>query len=304
MTTQNASPTPAWDFDGVECYLGDAIAVLDRLAPNLAHMAVFSPPYWGVRNYDVDGQLGMERTPDEYVDNLVAVMRSLRRVLRHDATVWLNVGDSYAKQPLRGDSRYFAGLKAGDLCGIPWALAMALRADGWHLRNEIIWFKTKCLPSSAKDRLTVNHEDLFLLSKERKYYFDQHSIREPHAPSTLKRIEYGLKQRHRADAGIGMPPVDTEKMGSRFAHPLGRNKRTVWTLAPDSRGGHVAPYPRKLIEPAILAGCPEGGTVIDPFFGSGTTGVVARAHGRRCIGIELSDEYADMARTRLETETS
>ncbi len=260
-----------------------------------------SPPYWGLRDYGVDGQLGGERSPDDYVAKLVDVMRGVRRVLRDDGTVWLNLGDSYAKRAHRDpNSAYFAGLKPGDVCGIPWAVAMALRADGWHLRNDIIWHKEKVMPASVKDRLTVCHEYIFLLAKQRHYAYDVDAIREPHAESTLKRIEYGLKHRHSATAGVAIPPVDTKKMGTRFAHPLGRNRRTVWRVSPTSyKGAHFAVYPPKLIEPCVLAGCPKGGVVLDPFFGSGTTGLVTREHGRCCIGIELSPEFAELARIRL-----
>lgn len=285
----------------MELYVGDAKTVLDRLPARIAHTCVTSPPYWGLRDYDIDGQLGGERSPDDYVANLVDVLRGVRRVLRDDGTVWLNLGDSYAKRAHRDpNSVYFTGLKPGDVCGIPWAVAMALRADGWHLRNDVIWHKEKVMPASVKDRLTVCHEYVFLLAKQRRYAYDVDAIREPHAESTLKRIKYGLKHRHSPDAGVAIPPVDTERMGTRFAHPLGRNRRTVWRVSPTSyKGAHFAVYPPKLIEPCVLAGCPEGGVVLDPFFGSGTTGLVAREHGRRCIGIELSPEFAELARARL-----
>src|SRR5262245_28554154 len=234
----------------------------------------------------IDSQLGLEPTPEEYVANMVAVFREVRRVLRSDGTVWLNLGDSYASgevgrvdapskapglavtQASRRERRIKqrTGLKPKDLVGIPWRVAFALQADGWYLRSDIIWSKPNPMPESVTDRPTKAHEYLFLLSKSARYYYDADAVREPHTDSTLNRIEYGLKHRHPADVGVGIPPVDTDRMGERFANPAGRNLRSVWTIATQPYpGAHFATFPAKLVEPCIKAGtsqkgvCPECG---------------------------------------------
>lgn len=281
-----------------EYRIGDCLEVLRSLPSGLVNTCVTSPPYWGLRDYGHQGQIGLEETPDEYVERMVEVFREVRRVLRDDGTLWLNLGDSYAgswgnqgRKQARGaqrpinkgmkttvdDGRYPSkksrtgaiprgtDLKQKDLVGIPWMVAFALRADGWYLRSDIIWQKPNAMPSSVKDRPTTAHEYVFLLSKSRRYYYDSESIRETDS---------------------GMPP-------------LGRNRRTVWTLPTvPYKGAHFATYPPALITPCILAGCPQGGTVLDPFFGSGTTGMVAESLGRGWLGIELNPDYETLIRER------
>lgn len=275
-----------------------------------------------------DHQLGMESTPEEFISNLVNVFREVKRVLRDDGTLWVNIGDSYAgangngyKQSIANENASTSGghynedfrkkmkrvdtkCKPKDLIGIPWMLAFALRADGWYLRQDIIWKKENCMPESVKDRCTKNHEYIFLLAKSQQYYFDNDSIREPLSKSSIERVEYGwdcdrpsTKNNSLGD-GEG---IHTDKMGSRFANPLGRNKRSVWTTTLQPfREAHFATYPEKLIEPCILAGCPEGGVVLDPFMGSGTTAVVALKNGRNYLGCELNPDYAEIAKKRIE----
>jgi DNA modification methylase len=279
----------------------------------------------------IDSQLGLEPTPEEYVAKIVAVFREVRRVLRDDGTLWLNLGDSYAAQrsgsvmpaeTLAGGqngwmpdgtrtnrdrhdgyspSRNAAaiGLKHKDLVGIPWRVAFAIQADGWYLRSEIIWAKRNCMPESVTDRPTKSHETLFLLAKSPTYFYDADAIREPHAEVSLARVK---KPFHTSQDVEGRAVNTTTGDGdmARFCHENGRNKRTVWTIATQPYPeAHFATYPEKLVEPCVLAGCPVGGTVLDPFTGSGTTGAVACRLGRNFVGIELNHEYAAMAERRI-----
>jgi DNA modification methylase len=284
-----------------------------------------------------DQQLGLERTPEDYVARMVEIFREVRRVLRDDGTLWLNLGDSYAhtQKGARGGSAkqrrnkgsHFneilkqplcAGLKPKDLVGIPWRVAFALQADGWYLRSDIIWHKPNPMPESVKDRPTKCHEYLFLLSKSSAYYYDAAAIAEPcvdgeyfhggydkpgilrrtaarngrHSGNKERRIADGLsRSRLNSHLGSGVPWEDTGK---------GRNRRTVWNIATKSfKGAHFATFPPKLIEPCILAGAPEGGTVLDCFSGAGTALLVAQQFGRHGIGIDLNREYVKMARQRL-----
>lgn len=294
-------------------YQGDALEILRQLPSGSVHTCVTSPPYWGLRDYGVEGQIGLEETPEEYVEKLVAVFREVRRVLRDDGTLWLNLGDSYTSggRATRAPDRKSGaremsvrpptpfGLKPKDLVGIPWRVAFALQADGWYLRSDIIWAKPNALPESVRDRPTKAHEYIFLLSKSPRYYYDADAIREPLAETTIKR---GSKGKYVGAARKGLkqqPSKNAHVMG----HPLGRNKRTVWTVSTKPfKGAHFAVFPPDLIEPCILAGSPPGGIVLDPFFGSGTTGVVAEKHGRQWIGIELNPDYIEIARGRLGME--
>ncbi len=260
-------------------YLGDAYRVLRELPSEICQTAVTSPPYWGLRDYGTDGQIGSEENLEDYIQNLVRVFSELRRILKKDGTLWLNLGDCYTsggrkwrapdkKNPARAMS-YRAptpeGLKPKDLVGVPWRVAFALQADGWYLRSEIIWHKPNPHPESVKDRPTRAHETIFLLSKSERYYYDYEAIMEP---------------------GVN---------GER------RNKRSVWTVQTEPvKEAHFATFPTKLIEPCILAGSRPGDYVIDPFFGSGTTGIVAALNYRYFIGIELKPEYLEIARRRLE----
>tara|TARA_R100000951_G_scaffold88040_1_gene76042 strand:- start:38 stop:1021 length:984 start_codon:yes stop_codon:yes gene_type:complete len=309
---------------------GDCRETLKELPEKCINTCITSPPYWGLRDYGTgewiggdpncphmrttkiskdtstghkamfeqgnvvgdaiyknecpkcgavrkDSQLGLEETPEEFVENLVKVFREVKRVLRDDGTVWLNLGDSYSSggrstttnQSLRGDKDYGVtrpkpskGIKPKDLIGIPWRVALALQADGWYLRQDIIWHKPNPMPESVQDRCTKSHEYIFLLSKNEKYYFDNEAIKED---------------------------AESEK----------KNKRSVWTVSTKPfKGAHFATFPPDLIEPCILAGCPKDGVVLDPFMGSGTTGMVAQELGRKWIGCELNSEYINLQKTR------
>jgi DNA modification methylase len=382
-----------------EIRVGDCRALLRELPDESVNCVVTSPPYWGLRDYGVDGQIGLEETPEEYVAKMVEVFREVRRVLRSDGVAWLNLGDSYAtgagsagdspgggpqgawwagdpnrirddKRGYRGDRLAngrgdspailrkktralrdgshcgkhtamaangpmsqpnrmpIAGLKPKDMVGIPWRVAFALQADGWWLRADVIWAKANPMPESVQDRPTKAHEYLFLLTKSEHYAYDAAAIRErqtaPEAstPDDLARAfnrrrsatidprqeaigssrkrsgnktrqyraDYGGPQRRATNQGFGIPWEDTDGL---------RNKRSVWTIATEPYGGgHFATFPKKLVEPCILAGCPAGGLVLDPFGGSGTVGEVAEALGRRWMLLELNPAYAELARAR------
>lgn len=300
----------------------DVLAGLRSIEAESVHCVVTSPPYWGLRDYGVAGQIGLERTPEEFIAKLVDVFREVRRVLRPDGTLWLNMGDSYANDGkwggstggkhaagLHGESgigrqKTFTGLKPKDLVGIPWMLAFALRADGWWLRSDIIWSKPNPMPESVTDRPTKAHEYLFLLTKSERYYYDAEAVREPHTDKVFIDGKYpegwGINKKE-----WQAPPKDGlaregYRMKNREYNPLGRNRRTVWSIPsqpyPDA---HFATFPEKLVEPCILAGCPEGGTVLDPFGGSGTTGAVAKRLNRRAMLVEINPEYCGMMLRRI-----
>lgn len=313
--------------------LGDALKQLQTLADESAYTCVTSPPYYNLRDYGTAGQIGAEDTPEEYIGKLVNVFREVRRVLRRDGTLWLNIGDSYATrsgpQPPRNTRNRCGhtaksipeGYKKKDMIGIPWMLAFALRADGWYLRQDIIWQKTNCMPESVRDRCTKSHEYIFLLSKSEKYYFDAEAISEPIAESSVKRCMQNLdgQRGSRRQPGKTNGPmkaalprfgwkkygdsgaVETRtKSGKVYVPAMRRNKRDVWTISTGGfKGAHFAVFPEKLVEPCILAGCPEGGTVLDPFTGSGTTGVVAKRLRRNFVGVEINAEYWGMAQERI-----
>lgn len=282
--------------DNFVIHCGDAVSVLESLPSESVDCCITSPPYYGLRDYGVDGQIGLEETPEQYIDRLVAVFREVRRVLRDDGTLWVNIGDSYAsdtkgsggtkiseslaqrKSP-EGAARSLArqggflhkikhGLKTKDLIGIPWMLAFALRADGWYLRSEIIWHKPNPMPESVKDRPTKAHEQIFLLSKSPKYYYDADAIREPFADERMGNPGGGGAY----SVGSGRNDSDELKTGEweRGKDLGGRNKRSVWTITPKPfKGAHFAVFPPKLPQTCMLAGCPEGGVVLDPFSGAG-----------------------------------
>lgn len=322
-------------------YCGDALEVLRSLPDESVHCCVTSPPYWGLRDYGVDGQLGLEATPGEYVAQMTAVFAEVRRVLRSDGTCWLNIGDSYASDAAKGGSgtpngrngrgeNYarpgLGGLKPKDMVGIPWRLAFSLQDEGWYIRSDIIWAKSNPMPESVTDRPTKAHEYLFLLTKSARYWYDADAIKEPAAwdrwgDQTIKKkmpgagswlrdktkdeLDATVRPRHRKQdnhenrryAGFNDRWDASEEDGTA---PKFRNKRTVWNIATEAYSeAHFATFPTKLVEPCILAGCPKGGTVIDPFLGSGTTALVARRTGRKAIGIELNAEYAEMAVKRV-----
>ncbi len=326
-------------------YNTDCLTGLRNLADDSIDCCVTSPPYFNLRDYGVSGQIGLENTPEEYIDRLVEVFREVRRVLKPAGTLWLNIGDSYASSG-KGATNYpdnamkckqgtnrgtdgclatvkrFAGYKRKDLIGIPWLLAFALRADGWYLRQDIIWSKPNPMPESVTDRCTKAHEYVFLLSKSARYYFDAAAIKEPANGWNGSKFEDGKnlinhpnvgKNRMRKPAGW-----DTGKGGHGAYHRSGRaktieyadmpgaetrNKRSVWVVPPQPcKESHFATFPEALIAPCILAGCPEHGIILDPFMGSGTTAVVARKHARRYIGFELNSEYIEIADKRLKKE--
>lgn len=370
---------------------GDCLEVMRGMEDGLYHCCVTSPPYWGLRDYGVEGQLGLEKTPEEYIAKMVEVFREVRRVLRDDGTLWLNMGDSYASSPTgsqgnytgekwgfgpnhkkkqadfqgtQGRNKIVSGLKPKDLCGIPWRVAFALQADGWYLRQDIIWHKPNPMPESVTDRCTKAHEYIFLMSKKPRYYYDAEAIKEeaatePHAPGCKPRPITGPLVRQKADGSSASQWAEDSQ--ERIWGSGCRNKRSVWTVATAPyKNAHFATFPPDLILPCILAGCPEqvckkcgeprrriteseqikrvrpneyikrtgaagtgnfinqtvagvrntttgwtdcgcnagfdGGTVLDPFYGSGTTGMVAYENNRHYIGIELSKDYIGMDR--------
>lgn len=294
---------------------GDALTELRKLPDESVDMCVTSPPYFGLRDYGVGGQIGLEETPDTYIQALTKVFHEVRRVLKPQGTLWLNIGDSYcnsngyarASEQFQREGRndapandrdltqlHNAGYKTKDLIGIPWMLAFALRNDGWYLRQDIIWQKPNPMPESVTDRCTKSHEYIFLFSKSSKYYFDHEAIQEDAIGEPCVRDKHA--EGYQADYAHG----DRFSPGERVYGANGkRNKRDVWnvSVAP-IKEAHFATFPKKLIEPCILAGCPVGGTVLDPFFGSGTTGVVATELNRDYIGIELNPKYVEIINKR------
>jgi DNA modification methylase len=314
----------------ITCLCGDCREVLETLPDESVHCVVTSPPYFGLRDYGIAGQIGLEPTPDEYVAQMVAVFHEVRRVLRKDGTLWLNLGDSYAgggnggggsfakdgircaepgtdkNKAFRVGKRGAIGLlKPKDLIGIPWRVAFALQADGWWLRQDIIWSKPNPMPESVTDRCTKAHEYIFLLSKSAKYYYDADAIAEQSIYAG-NQVSLGEKSLSVGQAN-GANGANVAKSGNALVDSVivkeTRNKRSVWEVAtqPFSEA-HFATFPPALIEPCILAGCPKGGTVLDPFGGAGTTGLAADRLERNAILIELNEAYADMARTRIEQD--
>lgn len=299
----------------IDIRIGDCRELLAAMGDQSVNCVVTSPPYFGLRDYGVDGQIGLEQTPEEYVAEMVAVFRELRRVLRKDGTLWLNLGDSYGK--------------AKQLLGIPWRVAFALQADGWYLRQDIIWHKPNPMPESVTDRCTKSHEYIFLMSKSARYYFDREAIAEPVAASSIARLSQpNLENQAGSNRVPGKTNGNMKAVGrggrsafrgqghfrdgdgpanrdGRDMKDVGvgetRNRRSVWTVTTKPfKGAHFATFPPDLIEPCILAGCPPQGTVLDPFGGAGTTGLVAKQHGRNAILLELNPEYAAIARDRID----
>ena len=323
---------------------GEAAETLRLLPAACCSTCVTSPPYYGLRNYGAAGQIGLEETPDEYVEKLVEIFREVRRVLKDDGTLWLNVGDCYAGSgkgrtsdgvysqksksiesygqksgKLRRAPAAAGAIKRKDLFGIPWLLAFALRADGWYLRADIIWEKPNAMPESAKDRPTRAHEYIFLLSKSEHYYYDAEAVKEPAvgfynaAPAGSRgtaRPNARRRGNSRTFRGGGAYTHDQAAENSarveRDSHGLTpnetgkRNRRTVWTIATRPyKGTHFATFPEELVRPCILAGSKPGGTVLDPFCGSGTTGAVAIQEGRDFIGIDINPEYIKLSEQRI-----
>ena len=305
-------------------HTGDCLEVLKTLPDESVHCCVTSPPYYALRDYGMEEQIGREATPKEYISRLTEVFTEVRRVLRSDGTLWLNIADTYAGKGNQGDfvdpknpkgrngqavalNYKVEGCKPKDMIGIPWMLAFALRDSGWYLRNDIIWMKENPMPESCKDRCSRCYEHIFLLSKSRKYFFDAKAISEPIAPATAEWLKRGMKGGNKYGKPVpGQPQTQTinrprahGEITDSMINPM-RNKRDVWVVnTVPFKGGHYAAYPPKLVEPCLLAGCPEGGIVLDPFFGSGTTGMVAKQMGRHYIGIELNPEYAELAKARI-----
>lgn len=352
--------TPVFEESGVSLYHGGAIDVLSELPEESVNCCITSPPYWGLRDYGDPKQIGLEKTPDEYVEKLVQVFREVRRVLRSDGTVWLNLGDSYAtgagsvgKCPGGGDqgSQWsgptkqpnrmpIAGLKPKDLVGIPWRAAFALQADGWWLRSDIIWAKPAPMPESVTDRPTRSHEYIFLLAKSENYYFDHEAIKEPSVsghgsgndfkrparlsfanddtqrgsdeqPKSWKGSSFTGARDLAVHPNVGRKPRASKIHGNSPGHDDRgkacngpnqelRNKRDVWTVNSEPfPEAHFATFPPALILPCVLAGCPEGGTVLDPFSGAATTALVSRNNGRKAIGCDLNADYIEISIRRL-----
>jgi DNA modification methylase len=321
--------------------VGDVREKLRELPSDSVHCIVTSPPYWGLRDYGVDGQIGLESSPAAFIATMVDVFEELRRVLRPDGTCWVNMGDSYShggagardserwpKQARNDHSpthkKTQTGLKPKDLCMMPHRLAIALQDAGWWVRQDIVWSKPNPMPESVRDRCTKAHEYIFLLTKSDSYYFDQDAIAEPVSPNTHARLSQDVQNqigstranggaktngnmkavgRKLADAGSGI------KSNASMAEAIQgavdrRNKRSVWTMVTQSfKDAHFATFPTDLPETCIKAGCPPGGMVLDPFFGAGTTGLVADRLQRDCIGIELNPAYAEIARRRIQAES-
>lgn len=296
-----------------------------------AQTCVTSPPYFGLRDYGHEGQIGLEETPEQYIAAMVDVFRCVRDVLADDGTLWLNIGDSYAattkgsggtaksglnaKKDENGalhteskvlgqhmDVRKFdlrqAGLKQKDLIGIPWMLAFALRADGWYLRQDIIWHKPNPMPESVRDRCTKAHEYIFLLSKSERYFYDHEAAMEPVVASTVARMAQDVESQRGSDRVPGKTNGPMKAVGNGET----RNRRSVWTVATRPyKGAHFATFPPSLIEPCILAGSRTEDIVLDPFMGSGTTAQVALQHGRRYLGCELNESYKELQAERIKS---
>lgn len=306
--------------DNARLFLGDCLEVMRDLPEGAIQYCVTSPPYFGLRDYGHIQQIGTEATMQEYIGRLVSVFDEVHRLLSDDGTLWLNLGDSYAhgkpKKPDQGDiscgdlyfnqeqSRLRAPcLKPKDLCGIPWRVAFALQEAGWYLRSDIIWAKPNPMPESVTDRPTKSHEYVFLLAKSEQYFYNADAIKEPRTSNTNT-------CGRNSHANVDRMPRENLKQDGTHAdfnerwsgrETTERNRRTVWTIPPAQyKDAHFATYPPELIRPMIRAGCPVGGTVLDPFAGSGTTGLVAIQEGRKFIGIELNPLYAEMAQRRID----
>lgn len=279
IITSSSESAPKSEKGYGKLLIGDALETLKSLQDGTVQSIITSPPYWGLRDYGVSAQIGAETTIDEYIEALVIVFREARRVLRNDGVLWLNIGDGYTSggRKWRDSDKKLAargmsyrpdtpdGMKPKDLIGVPWMLAFALRADGWYLRTDIVWNKPNANPESVRDRPSRSHEFIFMLTKNKKYYYNVEATKEP------------------TDDGKRL-----------------RRKRSVWNINTEPfKEAHFACFPPKLVEPCILASTKEGDTVLDPFFGSGTVGQVAAALGRNFIGIELNPNYADIAKKRL-----
>ncbi len=299
-------------------HTGNCLDYLRELPPESVDCCVTSPPYYGLRDYGVAEQIGLEESPETYVARLTEVFQEVRRVLKSDGTLWVNLGDSYNgsgkntgnnKATINNraaDKRTnIAGLKVKDLIGTPWMLAFALRADGWYLRQEIIWSKPNPMPESVRDRCTKSHESLFLFAKSPKYYFDHKAIMEPAKYDGRKDTRMKGSHKYSQQEATGIRPQTFAARGhERWQRgqdgEFMRNKRDVWSVRTRPfKGAHFATFPEELISPCILAGSRGGGVVLDPFMGAGTTAVVAKKLGRHFAGCDLNPEYVAIAEKRL-----
>lgn len=303
-----------------EIRTGDCVELMRGMDDESVDTCVTSPPYWGLRDYGGgEGQLGLEATPEEYIDNMVKVFREVKRILKPEGTLWLNIGDSYCAGSRKSGVADSAGgdrglpttqrnqasgdLKQKDLVGIPWMLAFALRADGWYLRQDIIWAKPSCMPESVRDRCTKNHEYIFLLSKNKDYYYDHEAIKE----DTVSKADKNKSAFTYADNEDWAKNKDVSRISkakgiadARVKQYDKRNKRSVWSVNPKPfPEAHFAVFPVELIEPCILAGSPLGGLVLDPFGGAGTTAIAAIKHGRNALLCEYSSHYVEIAHKRI-----
>ena len=288
MSTPYVNGTSAWpircsETEPIQIVQGDVREKLKSLPDNIFDCCVTSPPYWGMRDYGHEGQIGAEKNLPDYIKNLTETFREIKRTMKDTGTLWLNIGNTYTSggrswRDSDGKNKGRAmsyrpdtpeGLKPKDLIGVAWMLAMALQLDGWYLRSDIVWYKPNCQPESVKDRVTSSHEYLFMLTKSENYYFNQEAIKELTIDGKSK-----------------------------------KNKRSVWQINTEPfREAHFAVFPRNLVRPCILAGSPENGLILDPFFGSGTVGVVSMETGRKCVGIEIKEEYVQIAKNRLKNTT-
>jgi DNA modification methylase len=285
--------------------IGDVRQRLAELPDQSVQCVVTSPPYWGLRDYGNEGQLGLESTPEAYVENMVAVFREVRRVLADDGVCWLNLGDSYFSKPKSNYDGKSLGLQSNgyknkDLVGIPWRVAFALQADGWWLRQDIIWHKPNPMPESVTDRCTKAHEYLFMLTKSSRYYYDADPLRGEVTEASMKSGLNSDPETKKWGVSANNSRKDNDWSGERFKNYKGPNKRSVWTVnAKPFKGAHFAVMPEALCEPPILATSRLNDLVFDPFTGSGTVAVVALRHGRNFVGIELNPEYAKIAEARI-----
>ena len=305
---------------------GDCIEMMKTLHDESVHCCVTSPPYFNLRDYGIEGQIGLESTPEAYIQKLVEVFSEVRRVIREDGTLWVNIGDSYVSHKPRTQATHTQsegigsqveafsaaqksvdlrgkGWKNKDLIGIPWMLAFALRADGWYLRQDIIWTKGNTMPEHIEDRCTKSHEYIFLLAKSERYHFDYKAIREPSVSS------HGSGNGFKRPSRVSFTNANGTHRGSeehwKPTEDGLRNKRDVWNVnTKPFKGAHFDTFPIELIEPCILAGCPEGGTVLDPFGGAGTTALTSLKHNRNAVLCELNGEYCEIARKRIEDSIS
>lgn len=305
---------------------GDALETLKNFPDESINCSITSPPYYGLRDYHKKEQIGREKTVEEYLDRLINVFREVRRVLKKDGTCFIVIGDSYAgtsSKKEQRDPKYpkgrngqnpsitqkVLGYKSKDLMGIPWRLAFALREDGWYLRSDIIWHKENAMPEACKDRPTRSYEHIFLLSKSPRYYYDYDSLAEPMKEVSKKRYVRGRSKENKylnENSGAKIQKINEARGYGQYKGdniPQFRNKRDIWTINTTSfRGNHYAAFPPKLAEICMIAGCPKGGIILDPFIGSGTVGLVSLLHNRKYIGIELNEEYVNLTKKRIETE--